>query len=195
MTKKVNSSCTLYTYNCNGKTYPIFEGKNGVTKEIILLLKEMDHQEELQVRYLKENTDYKSEFLKGIKAIDDRISDPVENLSDSTYSPESILFSEEKRKTRKDILDELVLLLTQNQQSLYRYLMMGLKVKEIAAIFRTSEDAIKKRKRKLIAHLQKLFYEKYPEGLPKSGNRQEPKETTADVSKLPDDESVTIGGN
>ncbi len=194
MTKKVNSSCTLYTYNCNGKTYPIFEGKNGVTKEIILLLKEMDHQEELQVRYLKENTDYKSEFLKEIWTTDDKTSDPIENLADSTYAPETILFEDEKHKTRAEIIEELVPFITPNQEKLYRYLCMGLKAKEIAQIFNTSDDAIKKRKAKLIARFQKLLQEKYSEGSLFSSLDRTLKET-ADVSKLPDDESVTLGGD
>lgn len=190
MTKRVNTSSATYTYWHGGKSFPIYVGQDGVTKEFILILEELDHREHLQNRYDYESRDYGIEFLKEISASDDRATDPIDFIGDTTYSPETVLFQEEKSKTRKDIINDLIPFLTPDQQSLYRYLMMGLKAKEIAAIFKTSEDAIKKRKRKLIAHLQKLLKEKIQQGLPKSGNRQEPKENN-DFPKLPGDESVT----
>ena len=145
----------LYTYFCNGKSYHIFDGQDGVTQELILILEKMDHEEELQTRYSKENSDFKTEFLKEVWTADDRAIDPIDSIADFTYAPEDILFSKEEMKTRKDILDELVPFLTPDQEELYRYLCMGLKAKEIAEIFNTTEDAIKKRKRKLIARLQR----------------------------------------
>lgn len=194
MAKKANEDCTEYTYFCNGKAYHIFDGKDGVTKEFILILKELDHREYLQNRYADENRDFNFEFLKEVFTSDGRAIDPIDSISDTTYSPESILFPEEKVKTRKDIIEELISFITPDQERLYRYLSMGLKAREIAEIFNTSEDAIKKRKRKLIARFQRLIKEKYPEWLPFSGNRQELSEAS-EVSRLSDDESVTEGGN
>lgn len=162
MTKKVKANVTAYTYWCNGKSYPIFEGQDGVTKELILILQEMDHKEELQERYLRERTDFKVEALKGICTTYERASDPVECIADSTYSPELVLFKEEQKMPKRKILDALIPYLTSDQEKLHRYLCMGLKAREIAAIFNTSEDAIKKRKRKLIARFQKLLQEKFP---------------------------------
>ncbi len=151
----------LYTYFCNDKSYPIFEGQDGVTKELILILQEMDHEEELQERYSRENTDFKVEALKVMCTTDERSSDPVECIADSTHSPEMVLFKEGNKMTRRKKLDALIPYLTSDQEKLYRYLCMGLKAKEIADIFNTSEDAIKKRKRKLIARFQRLLKEKF----------------------------------
>ena len=161
MSKKGRAS-TTYTYYCNGKSYPIFVGKDGVTQEILLILEKMDHEDELQTRYSKENSDFKTEFMKEIWSMDENATDPIESIADYTYAPETILFAENKQRSRKEILDLLIPYLTSDQEKLYRYLCMGLKAREIAAIFNTSEDAIKKRKRKLIARFQKLLQEKYP---------------------------------
>lgn len=194
MAKKAKADCTEYTYYCNGREYRIFAGKDGVTEADIIILREEDHKAGLLNRYDYENRDKAFEFLKDILGTEESNINPIESLADSTYAPEAILFAENKQITRAEIIEELIPFITPDQEKLYRYLCMGLKAKEIAKIFNTSEDAIKKRKTKLIARFQKLFHEKYPEGLPKSGNRQEPKET-AEVSRFPGYEPVSLGGN
>lgn len=190
MAKKANKDCTEYTYHCNGKAYRIIAGKDGVTEADIIVLRDEDHREELLNRYDYESRDYGIEFLKEIWSMDENATDPIESIADFTYAPETVLFAEKKQSSRKEILDLLIPYLTSDQEKLYRYLFMGLKAREIAVIFNTSEDAIKKRKIKLIARFKKLLREKFTEGLPKSGNRQEPTKSNQ-VSKLSDDESVT----
>ena len=160
----------------------------------IIILREEDHKEELLNRYDYENRNYGIEFLKAIWAVDDNATDPIESIVDLTYAPETVLFAEKKQSSRKEILDLLIPYLTSDQEKLLRYFCMGMKAREIAAIFNTSEDAIKKRKIKLIARFQKLLTKKYPDRLPFLGNRQEPTKSNQ-VSRLSGDEPVTLGGN
>ena len=162
MATKAKTKVPDYVYvHSDGSVVPLFIGTDGVTEELILFLKENDHQEELRARYLKENSDFKTEFLKEVWTVDDRAKDPIDSIADFSYAPENILFPEDKEKNRNEIIDELVPLLTSDQEKLYRYLCMGLKAKEIAEIFNTTEDAVKKRKRKLIARFQRLLKEKF----------------------------------
>lgn len=147
-----------YVYVVDGKRIELFIGKNGVKKEHILYLLKADHEEYLGNRYEEENKDalfeYKKDrFLKGIDG-----NDPIELLP---YFEDFEFGYEEEHpninKTRRSKIEELYPLLTKDQVKLIELICAGLSLKEIARRFRTSEDAISKRKRLLINRIKALL--------------------------------------
>lgn len=149
MSKKVS-----YSYVMNGKVYPLYVGENGVTEEIVMVLTEFDHREELQDRYAKEVRDFKFENKKLKAESDGSFTDPINSLK--SKSVEDILFPEEIQ-TRRGLADELAKELKENQQILYSYLKLGVKMKDIARMFNTSEDAIHKRKKCMITAFKRVM--------------------------------------
>lgn len=137
----------------DGVSTPIYEGIDGVTHEMILILKEMDHKEDLLERYSREAESAAIEYQKGLEDA----CDPIDGIADMTYEPETVLFKEDKPLSKKDVLSSLLPRLTPDQVALYHYICAGLEPAEIAPLFKTSANAICQRKRKLIETFKRLL--------------------------------------
>lgn len=153
MSRKVN--VPDYSYFENGKITSIIVGVKGVKKCHVDCLKETDHQIQLNNRYETEALDVSFELRKDRAFFDNTLEDPVDTLV-----AEEEVDEEEKPEPQKDPRRERVEkaypLLTKDQIQLFELLCTGKSFKEIAKYFRTSEDAISKRKRLLINRLKTL---------------------------------------
>ena len=57
---------TQFIYYINGKGYPLTAGKDGVTEEVITVLRDSYHREYLNNRYERENSDHLFELHKDL---------------------------------------------------------------------------------------------------------------------------------
>lgn len=148
---------TSYHYTlASGQTILLQEGVNGITQELISELDDLDRLESNAERRERKYVSALVEFEKGAVYDDGNVhADPIENLADSRWSPEFVLFSEERRPSLLDSVEAVVPMLTSLQRELFRMLRMGLTEGEIASSYGISRNAVKSRKRFLIAAIRR----------------------------------------
>lgn len=155
---------TQFIYYINGKGYPLTAGKDGVTEEVITVLRDSYHREYLNNRYEKENSDPLFELHKDLyekKPSGVMVDNPINQLEDSSSSVEHILFKEEASPTLRDKVHNLIPHLIPSQQELYWQLSEGKSLVEIANSEGTTDNAIRSRRRKMFARLKALYEEIY----------------------------------
>ena len=140
---------------------PVFltSGSDGVTEEILLVMTDLDHEEELQERYEEENRDYETENQKQkVSAGDEEATDPIESLADRRQDPFSLLDGTQEENALVEQLLVLMQKLTPQQIDLI-YSLFG-EQKYMADIAREqgkTRQAVNNQKNKIINRLKKLF--------------------------------------
>jgi len=163
MAKKATT--TQFIYYIDGKPYLLTPGKDGITQEIITVLRDSYHAEELNDRYEDELQDGKFKFLKALRDSNPDVypNDPMDNLTDYSTSPEQVLFSEELPPSIRDRVYSLIPFLIPSQQELYWQLCEGRQLVDIAHEEGTTDNAIRSRRRKMFERIKALYAEKYGE--------------------------------
>lgn len=153
---------TTYTYkSVDGTTSTIRVGENGVTEDMIILLKAEDHKEELQELYQERHSSYafKNAMRRYYQSNSDCDENPIEQIPDLRADIEKILFSEEAEES--ELLQRLcqaVEHLTDNQRDLIHELYgMKKKIVEIAQEQNVSPAAIRDRRAKIFRRIEKLI--------------------------------------
>lgn len=156
---------TPFYYYVGGKPYLLTPGKDGITQEIITVLRESYHAEALNNRYEDELQDGKFKYAKVLYEMNpgSHTSDPVESLKDATHSPEEVLFKDELPHSIREKVHELIPLLIPAQQELFWQLCEGRQLVEIAREEGTTDNAIRSRRRKMIKRLKSLYARTYGE--------------------------------
>ena len=154
---------TEFFYYINGTPYLLTPGKEGITQEVITVLRDSYHAEHLNNRYEDENQDSRFNFAQSLYSKKPLIfaQEPLEGLEDQSHDPESVFFQEELPPSIRDRVHELLPLLIPEQQELYWRLCEGRKLVDIAREEGTTDNAIRSRRRKMIKRIQLLYAEKF----------------------------------
>lgn len=158
---------TTYTYeSVDGTRYTINAGEEGVSEELILLLKAYDNQSSLQERYEEENTDYsfRHRMRDYHRDPDNERGNPMEGFADPAADLMGLLFPEEKKDSpQMEKLHQAFEQLTEGQKDLV-YELYGLckSMSDIAREQDVSLTAIQNRRSKLLKRLQKMLEEQKP---------------------------------
>lgn len=154
---------TEFFYYINGKPYLLTPGKDGITQEVITVLRDSYHAEHLHNRYEDENQDSRFNYSQNLYTKNPHAyaEEPIEGLKDQSYAPESVLFKEELPPTIRDRVRELIPLLIPEQQELYWRLCEGRKLVDIAKEEGTTDNAIRSRRRKMIKRIKVLYAQTY----------------------------------
>lgn len=137
-------------------------GEGGVTAEHIILLKEFDHKEQLQERYVKENLDYatenkKEKFYRGDENV---AEDPIDGLGTNKTNPDFFLYEDEVVDPQIEQLLQLMEKLTPAQIDLiYDHYGARRYFSDIAKEAGCKPQAIDGKKNRIIKRLKKLFAE------------------------------------
>ena len=156
---------TEFYYYINGKPYLLTPAQDGITEEIITVLRDSYHAEHLHDRYEEENKDPKFECANLLHGAHPQYPEsPIDRLDDSSQSPEALLFSESLPQTFRDRIHELIPHLIPAQQELYWKLCEGQKLVDIAREEGTTDNAIRSRRNKMISRIRTLFSNMYGDG-------------------------------
>nr|WP_307989860.1 hypothetical protein [uncultured Niameybacter sp.] len=137
-------------------------GEDGVTAEHIIFLKEFDHQEQLQERYVKENLDYATENKKGkfYRGDENVVEDPIDGLATNKTNPDFFLYEDEVVDPQVEQLLQLMEKLTPAQIDLiYDHYGARRYFSDIAKEAGCKPQAIDGKKNRIIKRLKKLFAE------------------------------------
>ena len=162
MAKKVKAE---FYYYINGKQYLLTQGKDGVTEEVITVLRDSYDSERLNERYEDELQDPLFKWAKGHynSSPESYVCDPVDTLIDSSQIPEGDLFKEDLPPSLRDRVHDLIPHLIPAQQELFWQLCEGRQLVDIAREEGTTPDAIRSRRRKMFDRIRKLYEETYGE--------------------------------
>jgi DNA-binding CsgD family transcriptional regulator len=154
---------TEFFYFINGKPYRLAAGRDGVTEEILTVLRDSYHAEHLNDRYEDELQDPGFKFAKTLHETNQgtHATDPVDNLEDCSHSPEQIFFREELSPSIRDRVHTLIPRLIPAQQELYWKLCEGRQLVDIAREEGTTDNAIRSRRRKMMERLRALYAQEY----------------------------------
>ena len=162
--KKAKEQANTYTYkSVDGTMITIRAGENGVTEEIIRILRESDNDMNLQERYQEENESYsyRNAVEHFEKAPNEDEDHPLERIADGRADIMGILFpdrAEDSLLLQK--LEKAMEQLTEGQQDLI-YELYGF-CKNMADIAREQDvtlTAIQNRRNKIFRRLKKLIDE------------------------------------
>jgi hypothetical protein len=161
--KMAKENKTEFYYYIDGKPYLLTVGENGITEEIITVLRDSYNYERLNDRYQGELEDKRCEFAKNLITTNSVQSptDPIENLTSHHISPEEALFSKEVDPTLRDKVHTLIAHLIPSQQELFWQLSEGRRLVDIARDEGTTDNAIRSRRRKMFARIKALYEETY----------------------------------
>jgi hypothetical protein len=150
---------TEFFYYLGGKPYLLTPGKDGITEEIIIVLRDSYHEEGLNNRYEDELQDPKFKFSKVLHETNQGVhaEDPVNSLADLSCSPEESLFKEALPPSMRDRIHDLIPLLIPAQQELFWKLCEGRQLVDIAREEGTTDNAIRSRRRKMIKRMRALY--------------------------------------
>ncbi len=155
---------TAFYYYLNGKPYLLTPGKDGVTEEIITVLRDSYHAEGLNDRYEDELQDPKFKYALSLHATNPtQPESPIDRLEDPSYSPEELLCSEVLPPTLRDHVRDLIPHLIPSQQELFWKLCEGKKLVDIAREEGTTDNAIRSRRAKMISRIKALYAQTYGE--------------------------------
>lgn len=155
---------TEFYYYIKGKPYHLTPGRDGVTEEIITILRDSYHAERLNNRYENELQNPKFKFSKTRYVTDPSAAHadaPIESLMDLSQSPEALLFTEELPPSMRDRVRDLIPLLIPAQQELFWKLCEGRQLVDIAREEGTTDNAIRSRRRKMINRIKVLYAQTY----------------------------------
>ena len=157
---------TEFYYYISGKPYLLTPEKNGITEEIITVLRDSYHAEHLNDRYEDELQDPKFKFSKMFYAQNPGAfaEAPIEGLLDFFQSPEEVLFKEELPPSMRDKVHDLIPHLIPVQQELFWKLSEGRKLVDIAREKGTTANAIRSRRRKMFNRIKDLYEQTYGDG-------------------------------
>lgn len=160
MTKKDNPE---FFYYIDGKPYRLTPGKDGITQEIITVLRDSYHAEKLNDRYEDELQDAKFKFSKTLHDANPGSypNDPIEHLVDNSQSPEEVLFQKELSPSIRDQVHTLIPQLIPAQQELFWKLCEGRQLVDIAREEGTTDNAIRSRRRKMFDRIRALYAEEF----------------------------------
>ena len=152
-------------YPAQGEPIYITPGRD-VSEEIIIMLSQMDHDEELAARYDERHRDYGVSNIQAKVADtnDSTDEDPIDTLPDPRGDILSILFpDEEPTSAMVEILAQVMTELTPQQVD-FIYDRFGLQMTEtdIAARDGVTKQAVFNRQKKLFSRIRKLFGERMP---------------------------------
>ena len=160
--RKTTDPATIYTYrSADGTTQTIRVGEDGVTEEMIILLRDSDRELDLQERYQEENSSY--EYRNAVQRFEkipnededhplDRIADPKADITKGLFPDKA----EESLLLKK--LETAMTQLTDGQRDLI-YELYGF-CKSMADIAREQEvsyEAVQNRRNKIFRRLKKLI--------------------------------------
>ena len=142
------ANLTTFTYKlASGQSIVLKEGVNGVTSDLISTLEDLRRLEDNEARRDREHICQLTEFVKGAVRDDGNPHvDPIDNLADYRWAPETIVFSEERQPTLMDCIEAVLPRLTSAQQELFRLLRLGLTEGQLASHLGISRDAVKSRR-------------------------------------------------
>lgn len=148
---------TTYRYTlASGRTIVLKEGQDGITHDLIKTLTDLEHIESNEARRDREHICQLTEFTKWAVHDDGNPHvDPIDNLADYRWAPETIVFSEERQPTLMDRIEAVLPRLTSAQQELFRLLRLGYTEGMIATHLGVSHDAVKSRRRYLYAAIRR----------------------------------------
>ena len=154
---------TEFYYVINGKSYLLTPGKEGITQEIITVLRDSYHTERLHDRYEDELQDPKFKYAQTLYATNPNLyaTDPIENLIDQSQSPEAVLFAEELPCSIRERIHDLIPQLLPAQQELFWKLCEGRQLVDIAREEGTTDNAIRSRRKKMLNRIKVLYAETY----------------------------------
>ena len=155
---------TIYTYkSVDGTTSMIRVGENGVTEDMIILLKAEDHKQELQELYQERHSSYafKNAMRRYYQSGNENAENPLEQIPDLQANIEEILFSEEADESEMlQRLCQAIDHLTNNQRDLIHELYgMKKKIVQIAQAQNVTPAAIRDRRAKIFKRIEKLIKE------------------------------------
>ena len=162
--KKAKEQTNTYTYkSVDGTTITIRAGENGVTEEMIRILKESDNEMNLQERYQEENESYSyRNAIEHFEKVPNEDEDhPLDRIADSRADIMGILFpdhAEDSLLMKK--LEKAMDQLTEGQKDLI-FELYGF-CKNMADIAREQDvtlTAIQNRRNKIFRRLKKLIDE------------------------------------
>jgi DNA-directed RNA polymerase specialized sigma24 family protein len=162
--KKAKEQANTYTYkSVDGTMITIRAGENGVTEEMIRILRESDNDMNLQERYQEENESYSyRNAVEHFEKVPNEDEDhPLERIADGRADIMGILFpdrAEDSLLLQK--LEKAMEQLTEGQQDLI-YELYGF-CKNMADIAREQDvtlTAIQNRRNKIFRRLKKLIDE------------------------------------
>lgn len=161
-TLKKNQNPTSYTYeSVDGSTSTIEVGKDGVTKEMIVLLQQDDNRCYLQDLYQMRHESYKFQnaMAKYCRSGDENAENPFYQIEDPAADISRILFPEEADDPEMlERLCKAIEQLTDNQKDMIHEL-YGLRKPhvEIAREQNVTPVAIRNRRDKILKRLAKLL--------------------------------------
>ncbi|WP_321308148.1 hypothetical protein [Sphaerochaeta sp. UBA5849] len=160
MTRKDNLE---FFYCIDGKPYRLTPGKDGITEEIITVLRDSYHAEKLNDRYEDELQDAKFKFSKTLHDTNPvaHPTDPIEHLVDISQAPEEVLFQEELSLSIRDQVHAIIPQLIPAQQELFWKLCEGRQLVDIAQEEGTTDNAIRSRRRKMFDRIRALYAEEF----------------------------------
>lgn len=131
----------------SGQTILLQEGHDGITSDHIAALIDLKRIEDNDARRDREHLCALTEFVKGaVHDNGDPHTDPIDNLADLRWAPETIFFAEESQPSLMDRLEAILPQLTGAQQELFRLLRLGLTEGQLAFHLGISRDAVKSRR-------------------------------------------------
>lgn len=167
MNTRKTSEQTTYTYkSVDGSTRTIRVGEDGVTEEMIILLRDSDREMALQERYQEENSSYKLQnAIRRFENVPNEDEDhPLDRIADPRADIMKILFpnkAEDSLLMKK--LESAMELLTEGQRDLI-YELYGF-CKSMADVAREQDvtyEAIQNRRSKIFRRLKKLIESQEP---------------------------------
>jgi HPt (histidine-containing phosphotransfer) domain-containing protein len=154
---------TEFFYCIDGKPYRLTPGKDGVTEQVITVLRDSYHREDLNDRYEDELEDPAFRITRAAHAAkgNARATDPIEALADASMSPEDALFADDPPSSLMDRVREILPLLLPEQRELFWKLCEGRQVAAIAREEGTTDNAIRSRRKKMFERIRKLYEQMY----------------------------------
>lgn len=148
-----------YFHN-DGTSTPLFIGRDGVTEELILILKNEEHREELQQRYFEEHKDHLDDY---VAKVSDKWYDRLKQVPDYRFSPENVVFMDEASSALFDRLRPLVDRLPKAQQNLFWMIRQSMGHTDIARETGRTPGGVRSATNKMIQRLIELYIEVYGE--------------------------------
>lgn len=153
----MQSRTTTYKYTLtSGQTILLQEGYDGITSDHIATLIDLDRIEANEARKDREHRCALTEFEKGAVHDDGNAhTDPIDNLVDLRWAPETVIFAEESHQSLMDCIEAILPRLTKAQQELFRLIRLGQTEGQLAKTLGISRDAVKSRRRYLFAAIRR----------------------------------------
>lgn len=167
MANNSKKKAITYTYkSVDGSTQTIRIGEDGVTKKMILLLRDSDREMELQDRYQEENSsfEYRNAVERFEKISNDDEDHPLNRIEDPKADIMEALFPdpEEDSMLLKKLEDAMNMLTNEQHDLIYELYGLLRTISEIAREQNVSRAAIQNRRTKILKKIQKMVEAQEP---------------------------------